>query len=146
MTEVMFSPFGIKTLIALSMLPLCAQTESITLDPAAYAEVLGQMRSGCPAGESPWAAVRRAPTPEERAVHLLLLLQEANPSCPPQGHEAVYAEVLRAVQRAFEGEPEARTLLLPALRGEQSVAGLRLPVDSALADEWSMANPSLLSR
>ncbi len=133
-------------LVALSALPLCAQEASITLDPAAYAEVLGQMRSGLPAGESPWAAVCRASTPEERAVRLVLLLQEANPSCPPQGHETAYAEVLRAVQRAFDGEPAARALLLPALRGEQGVSGLRLPVDSALAEEWSMDKSPLLSR
>ncbi|MGN0865003.1 MAG: hypothetical protein ACI4P8_02520 [Akkermansia sp.] len=142
----MFSPFAVKMLVALSMLPLCAQEAAITLDPAAYAEVLGQMRSGLPAGESPWAAVRSAPTPEERAVRLLLLLQEANPSCPPQGNEAAYAEVLRAVQRAFDGESEARARLLPALRGEQGVSGLRLPVDSALAEEWSMDKSPLLSR
>ena len=142
----MFRSFAFARLVALSMLPLCAQEASITLDPAAYAEVLGQMRSGVPMGESPWTAVRRAPTPEERAVRLLLLLQEANPSCPPQGHEAAYAEVLRAVQRAFDGEPAARAILLPALRGEQGVAGLRLPVDCALAEEWRPSIPPSLPR
>lgn len=117
---------------------------AVTLDDEAFASVRQEMQLGKPAeqtaprAESPAAAWRTAmiaPTPEERAVRLMLLLTELNPDLPPSEYAALYIEALQLHTRALAGDAAASQTLAAALRGAKLCGGLVLPQDVASADK-----------
>lgn len=117
---------------------------AVTLDDEAFAAVRQEMQLGKPAeqaapqAEAPaaaWRAAMNAPTPEERAVRLMVLLAELNPDLPPSSHASLYIEALQLHTRALAGDPAACQALATALRGAKLSGALALPQDAASADK-----------
>lgn len=144
-------------LFLLAAAPLCAESlpaflsdgAAVTLDDEAFAAVRQEMQLGKPAeqaaapqaapqAEAPaaaWRAAMNAPTPEERAVRLMVLLAELNPDLPPAEHASLYIEALQLHTRALAGDAAACQALAAALRGAKLSGGLALPQDAASAEK-----------
>lgn len=117
---------------------------AVTLDDEAFAAVRQEMQLGKPAEQAApqaevpaaaWRAAMNAPSPEERAVRLMLLLTELNPDLPAAEHAALYIEALQLHTRALAGDAAACQTLATALRGAKLSGGLALPQDAASADK-----------
>lgn len=118
---------------------------AVTLDDEAFAAVRQEMKLGKPAeqaaapqAEAPaaaWRAAMNAPTPEERAVRLMVLFTELNPDLPPAEHASLYIEALQLHTRALAGDAAACQALAAALRGAKLSGGLTLPQDAASAEK-----------
>lgn len=120
----------------LPVLPLAAQDfpdSAITLDPAAYREVMGQMQEKAPSAATEpvaaWRTAMNAATPEERAVRLLALLQRLNPGVSMEATPAPYTAALLLHRRALQGESAACAALAETLRKGVTPEGLKLPKD-----------------